>query len=43
METREDAHREAWKKGSLVGQRAPLKPKETWAIRIHLQNAQEVR
>ncbi len=42
METREHArehaHGEAWRKGSLVGQRAPLKPKDIWAIRIHLQN-----
>lgn len=25
-----------------VGQKAPLKPKDIWAIRIHLQNAHEV-
>ena len=37
METRN--HREAWNKGKLVGQKAPLKPKDIWAIRIHLQNA----
>ena len=41
METRN--HREAWNKGKLVGQKAPLKPKDIWAIRIHLQNAHEVR
>jgi hypothetical protein len=41
METRE--HREVWNKGKLVGQKAPLKPKDIWAIRIHLQNAHEVR
>ena len=41
METRE--HREAWNKGKLVGQKAPLKPKDIWAIRIHLQNAHAVR
>ena len=41
METRE--HREAWNKGKLVGQKAPLKPKDIWAICIHLQNAREVR
>ena len=40
METRE--HREAWNKGKLVGQKAPLKPKDIWAIRIHLQNAHAV-
>jgi len=26
-----------------VGQKAPLKPKDVWAIRIHLQNAHHVR
>jgi len=30
--------REAWNKGKLVGQKPPLKPKDIWAIRIHLQN-----
>jgi hypothetical protein len=41
METRE--HRQAWNKGKLVGQKAPLKPKDIWVIRIHLQNAHQVR
>ncbi len=36
-------HREPWNKGKLVGQKAPLIPKDIWAIRIHLQNAQQVR
>lgn len=36
-------HREPWNKGKLVGQKAPLKPKDIWAIRIHLQNANHVR
>ena len=35
--------REAWNKGKLVGQKPPLKPKDIWAIRIHLQNANAVR
>ena len=35
--------REAWNKGKLVGQKPPLKPKDIWAIRIHLQNAHHVR
>lgn len=35
--------RVAWNKGKLVGQKPPLKPKEIWAIRIHLQNARAVR
>ena len=41
METRE--HRKAWNKRKLVGQKAPLKPKDIWAIRMHLQNAHAVR
>ena len=35
--------RVAWNKGKLVGQKPPLKPKDIWAIRIHLQNARAVR
>lgn len=35
--------REAWNKGRLIGQKPPLKPKDIWAIRIHLQNAHAVR
>ena len=31
--------REVWNKGKLVGQKPPLRPKDVWAIRIHLQNA----
>jgi integrase len=41
METTQ--HREPWNKGKLVGQKPPLKPKDIWAIRIHLQNAHQVR
>ena len=36
-------HREPWNKGKLVGQKPPLKLKDIWAIRIHLQNAHQVR
>lgn len=36
-------HREPWNKVKLVDQTAPLKPKDIWAIRIHLQNAHQVR
>ena len=36
-------HREPWNKGKLTGQKAPFKPKDIWAIRIHLQNAHAVR
>lgn len=35
--------REAWNKGKLIGQKPPLKPKDIWAIRIHLQNRYAVR
>jgi integrase len=35
--------RESWNKGKLVGQKLPLKPKDIWAIRIHLQIANAVR
>ena len=28
---------EPWNKGKLIGQKAPLKPKEIWAIRVRLQ------
>lgn len=35
--------REPWNKGRLVGQKASLKPKDIWAIRIHLQNDHKVR
>jgi integrase len=37
------AKRDAWNKGKLVGQKPPLKPKDIWAIRIHLQNRHAVR
>jgi len=32
-----------WSKGKLVGQKAPLRLKEIWAIRIRLQLANRVR
>jgi integrase len=35
--------REAWNKGKMIGQKPPLKPKDIWAIRIHLQNKHAVR
>ena len=34
---------EPWNKGKLVGQKPPLKPKDIWAIRIHLHNEHQVR
>jgi hypothetical protein len=32
-----------WNKGKLVGQKVPLKLKEAWALRIHLQIAAKHR
>jgi site-specific recombinase XerC len=37
------AGRVAWNKGKLVGQKAPLKLKDAWAIRIRLQIEKRVR
>jgi hypothetical protein len=37
MDTTTVLHREAWNKGKLVGQKAPFKLREIWAIRIRLQ------
>ena len=34
---RSTSHRAPWNKGKLVGQKAPLKLKEIWAIRVRLQ------
>ena len=34
---------EAWNKGKLIGQKPPLKPKDIWAIRFHLQNSHAIR
>ncbi len=35
--------REAWNKGKLIGQKPPLKPKDIWAIRFHLQHMHAIR
>ena len=35
--------REPWNKGKLVGQKAPLKLKEIWAIRVRLQLGERLR
>lgn len=32
-----------WHQGKLVGQKAPLKPPEVWAIRVRLQLANKKR
>jgi len=38
-----DDHSRTWNKGKLVGQKAPFKLKENWAIRIRLQLANRHR
>jgi integrase len=40
---RSTTHRLPWNKGKLVGQKAPLKLKEIWAIRIRLQLSDRTR
>ncbi|MDE2092740.1 MAG: tyrosine-type recombinase/integrase [Burkholderiales bacterium] len=37
------AHREPWNKGKIVGQNAPFKPKDIWALRVRLQMEHRVR
>ncbi len=41
METSQS--REPWNKGKLIGQKPPLKLKDIWAIRIHLQLGKNIR
>ena len=36
-------HREPWNKGKIVGQKAPFKVKEIWALRVRLQMEGRVR
>jgi hypothetical protein len=35
--------RSPWNKGKLVGQKPPLKLKEIWAVRFHLQHRRQFR
>ncbi len=35
--------REPWNKGKLVGQKAPLKLRDIWAIRVRLQLSNDIR
>ncbi len=37
------AHHEPWNKGNLVGQKAPLRLRDIWAIRIPIQLAGNIR
>jgi hypothetical protein len=34
--TNKTSHHQPWNKGKIVGQKAPLKLKEIWAIRVRL-------
>jgi site-specific recombinase XerC len=36
-------HREPWNKGKIVGQKAPFKLKDIWALRVRLQMERRVR
>ena len=37
------AHHEPWNKGKIVGQKAPFKVKDIWALRVRLQMEGRVR
>jgi hypothetical protein len=43
MEPNQCSRRIPWNKGKIVGQKAPLKLKEAWAVRIRLQLAERTR
>ena len=44
METNvSSVHREPWNKGKIVGQKAPFKVKDIWALRVRLQMEERVR
>lgn len=36
-------HREPWNKGKIVGQKAPFKVKDIWALRVRLQMEHRIR
>ena len=36
-------HREPWNKGKIVGQKAPFKLKDIWALRVRLEMESRVR
>ncbi len=36
-------NREPWNKGKIVGQKAPFKLKDIWALRVRLQRESRVR
>ena len=41
--TASSIHREPWNKGKIVGQKAPFKIKDIWALRVRLQMENRVR
>ena len=41
--THSAVHREPWNKGKIVGQKAPFKVKDIWALRVRLQMEHRVR
>lgn len=43
MNTITTGSHQPWNKGKLVGQKAPLRLKDIWAIRVRLQIAEETR
>lgn len=43
MSTRRKTRRVPWNKGRIVGQKAPLKLREIWAIRVRMQLRNEIR
>ncbi|MFM9835043.1 MAG: tyrosine-type recombinase/integrase [Methylophilaceae bacterium] len=43
METLTSHHHEPWNKGKIIGQKAPLKLKEIWAIRVRLELSKRTR
>ena len=43
MATKRRHHQVPWNKGKIVGQKAPLKLREIWAIRVRLQLRNNLR
>ena len=41
--TQTAAHREPWNEAKIVGQKAPLRLKDIWALRVRLKMASRVR
>lgn len=43
MEAVGSTRREPWNKGKIIGQKAPFKPKDIWALRVRLQMEGRIR